>query len=53
MQVKGPSLTNEHSGSGITKMSEQVSAITARHLSRPWLLQAAERDALISDEGEQ
>ena len=30
MQVKGPSLTNEHSDSGFTKMSEGVTAITAR-----------------------
>ena len=31
MQVKGPSLKNEYSDSGFTKMSDEVSAITARH----------------------
>ena len=35
MQVKGPSLTNEHSNSGFTKMSDGVTAITARDYVTP------------------
>jgi hypothetical protein len=35
MQVKGPSLTNEHSDSGFTKMSDGVTAITARDYVTP------------------
>jgi hypothetical protein len=62
MQVKEPSLTNEHSDLGLTKMSDGVTAITTRDFGHPLKSPVGYRRratwrrgefGLVSDEGEQ
>ena len=52
-------MTNEHSNLGLTKISEQVPAITARHPHVPGCCRrratwrVVEKCGLVADEGEQ